>query len=285
MSQEVPLFNNSVTPLSATRDVPRSALRYFGGKWSIAPWVIGHMPPHRVYVEPFGGAASVLLRKPRSRVEVYNDLDDEIVGIFRVLQNPDQCCRLFRLLRRTPYSRREFDLAHQPASNPVVRAQRAIIRSYMSFHHVALHQSGMINTFASAKHRSGGSSKANEWRNYPRALVHIYRRLRGVVIENRDAFRVVTDQDAPDTLFYVDPPYVMSTRHRETCYRHEFDDAQHASLLERLKQVRGRVLISDYACEMYDDTLVGWTRVTRKSFAASDGRGERTEVLWISPPN
>jgi len=62
----------------------RSLLRYFGGKWAIAPWVLSHLPPHRIYVEPFGGAASILLRKPRSRIEVYNDLDEEIVGIFRI---------------------------------------------------------------------------------------------------------------------------------------------------------------------------------------------------------
>jgi hypothetical protein len=88
--------------LCPTRDVLRSALRYFGGKWAIAPWIISHMPSHRIYVEPFGGAASVLLRKPRSKIEVYNDADDEIVGIFRVIQDPLQCRALMRLLRRTP---------------------------------------------------------------------------------------------------------------------------------------------------------------------------------------
>jgi len=54
----------------------RALLRYFGGKWAIAPWVLAHLPAHRIYVEPFGGAASILLRKPRSRIEVYNDLDE-----------------------------------------------------------------------------------------------------------------------------------------------------------------------------------------------------------------
>ena len=109
MSQTEPIFNNpEPATLKATREVSRSALRYLGGKWAIAPWIIEHMPAHRVYVEPFGGAASVLLRKPRSKVEVYNDLDDEIVGIFRILQNPVQWRELIRRLRRTPYSRREF---------------------------------------------------------------------------------------------------------------------------------------------------------------------------------
>jgi DNA adenine methylase len=131
--------------------VNRSALRYFGGKWAIAPWIIEHMHAHRVYVEPFGGAASVLLRKPRSKVEVYNDLDDEIVGISRILQSPAQCRELVRMLKRTPYSRREFEQAFQATSDPLVRAQRAIIRAYMSFHHTALFNPGK-NTFADARH-------------------------------------------------------------------------------------------------------------------------------------
>jgi len=113
----------------------RTLLRYFGGKWALAPWIMAHFPVHRVYVEPFGGAASVLLRKPRSRVEVYNDLDEEIVGIFRIVQSEKSCQALMRRLRRTPYSRREFERAFESSSDPIIRAQRAIIRAYQSFHH------------------------------------------------------------------------------------------------------------------------------------------------------
>jgi len=112
-------------------EVPtRSLLRYFGGKWAIAPWVLSHLPPHRIYVEPFGGAASILLRKPRSCVEVYNDLDEEIVGIFQTVQDPRQCQALMLRLRRTPYSRRVFETAFQSSRDPIIRAQRAIVRAY-----------------------------------------------------------------------------------------------------------------------------------------------------------
>ena len=122
------------TNQSNSDKVSRSVLRYFGGKWAIAPWIIEHMPAHRVYVEPFGGAASVLLRKPRSKIEVYNDLDDEIVGIFQLLQDPAQCARLIRMLARTPYSRREFEMAFKPSTDPVIRAKRAIVRAFMAYH-------------------------------------------------------------------------------------------------------------------------------------------------------
>jgi DNA adenine methylase len=271
--------------MQVDKTVERSVLRYFGGKWAIAPWIIQNMPPHRIYVEPFGGAASVLLRKPCSKIEVYNDADDEIVGIFRVLQDPIQCRALVRLLKRTPYSRREFELAFQATDDPLIRAQRAIVRAYLSFHHTALFNPRKT-TFACSRHRSnkGGGSKMSEWGNYPRHLVAVCRRSRNVLIEHGDALDVIRLQDTADALFFVDPPYVHETRDKSARYRHELTDAQHVELLTVLKSVRGRVMIAGYASDLYDDLLSGWTRRTRAHYAASgSGTQPRTEVLWISP--
>ena len=271
--------------LRPTRDVTRSVLRYFGGKWALAPWIISHMPAHRVYVEPFGGAASVLLRKPRSPVEVYNDADEEIVGIFRILQDPIQCRELFRRLRRTPYARREFERAFQGSDDPVERARRAIIRAYMSFHHTALFNPRKT-TFSNARHRKrgGGGCKAHEWANYPRHLVSVCCRLRGVLIEHGEALDVIRVQDTDDALFFVDPPYVHGTRNKGSQYRHEMTDAQHVALLTLLKGIQGKVMIAGYACDLYDGLLTGWTRLTRSHYAASGaGTQARTEVLWIKP--
>lgn len=260
-------------------EVTRSALRYFGGKWAIAPWVMEHQPPCRIYVEPFGGAASVLLRRPASPVEVYNDLDEEIVGIFRVLQDPHHCSELIRRLQRTPYARTEFERAFIATDNPIVRAQRAIVRAYQSFHHEALFNPKKTS-FADARHRAG-HSKAREWASYPRCLASIHRRLQGVVIERRDALEVIRAQDTPQTLFYVDPPYMPSTR-SSAKYRHELNIEQHQALLDRLMKVQGMVVVSGYPSELYDDVLGGWRRVERKH-RASGSVLPRTEALWISP--
>jgi len=226
------------TPATPTR----ALLRYFGGKWAIAPWILSNLPPHRVYVEPFGGAASILLRKPRSRVEVYNDLDEEIVGIFRVVQDPGQCQALMRRLRRTPYSRSEFALAFESSTDPIIRAQRAIVRAYQSFHHESLFNLRKT-TFANAKHRSGSGNKASEWANYPRSLLSLSRRLQGVVIECQPAPEVIKVQDAPDTLFFVDPPYLPTTRSKHG-YRHEMTEADHVALLEQLQALKGMVVLA-----------------------------------------
>jgi len=258
----------------------RALLRYFGGKWAIAPWVLSHLPTHRIYVEPFGGAASVLLRKPRSRIEVYNDLDEEIVGIFQTVQDPQQCQALMRRLRRTPYSRRAFEMAFKASRDPVICAQRAIVRAYQSFHHESLFNLRK-NTFANAKHRSGSSCKAREWATYPRSLIAISHRLQGVVIECQPAQDVIRVQDTPDTLFFVDPPYVPSARSKAG-YRFEMSQDEHVALLEQLRQVKGMVVLAGYPSILYDQTLHDWQRLERSHRAYGSAR-PRTEVLWLSP--
>ena len=112
--------------------VSRPILRYHGGKWNLAPWIIRHFPSHRIYGEWYGGAGSVLLQKSRCYSEIYNDLDGEIVNVFRVFRNPAQGRELQRLLQRTPFSREEFeDTYHLSCPDPVEGARRTIIRSFM----------------------------------------------------------------------------------------------------------------------------------------------------------
>ena len=120
---------------TVAREMPpwRPALRWHGGKWRLAPWIIGHFPPHRIYVEPYGGAGSVLLRKARAYAEVYNDLDDWVVGLFRVLRDPAQAAQLVRALRLTPFARAEFDAAVEPSADAVEMARRLCVRSFMGF--------------------------------------------------------------------------------------------------------------------------------------------------------
>ena len=92
----------------------RPVLRWHGGKWLLAPWIIGHFSEHRVYVEPFGGAGSVLMRKPRCYAEVWNDLDGEVVNLFRVLRSA-RAQELVDVIRLTPFARDEFVAAYEAA--------------------------------------------------------------------------------------------------------------------------------------------------------------------------
>lgn len=253
----------------------RPVLRWHGGKWILAPWIISHFPEHRVYVEPFGGAGSVLIRKKRCYAEIWNDLDIEVVNLFQVLRSTD-ADRLIELLHLTPFSVSEFKQAYKQTSEPIERARRLVVRSFMGFGSNG-HQ--RKTGFRSNSNRSG-TTPAHDWVNYPDCLRFSVERLKGVVVLNRDASDVMMGHDAKDTLHYVDPPYLPNTRDAGRDYAHELTFEEHQKLLETLKSLAGMAVVSGYPNDMYDTTLSGWHRVQRKALA--DGARERTEVLWIN---
>lgn len=264
------------------KGVRRPILRYHGGKWKLAPWIIQHLAPHHTYVEPFGGAASVLLRKARSYAEIYNDLDGDVVNLFRVARDHGE--ELRQALALTPFAREEFEASYAETSDPLERARRMVIRSLQGFGTAAA--SGKRTGFRSTSTRSG-TGPALDWRNYPDTLTAITERLQGVVIENRDALALMEYHDRPNTLHYVDPPYVHSTRstkvrHNATgkSYRYELDDNQHKELAAFLKRLRGMVVLSGYPCPLYDELYITWHRVDRHAYA--DGSRERIECLWLN---
>lgn len=265
---------------------PRPILRWHGGKWLLAPWIIGHFPAHRVYVEPFGGAWSVGFRKPRAAAEVWNDLDSELVNLFRVLRDAMSARELVDVLRLTPFARDEFYRAYEQATCPSERARRLIVRSFMG--HGSDGASGQYRTGFRANSNRSGSTPAVDWTNLPDSLELAVARLRGVVIESRPALQVMSSHDGPETLHYVDPPYLHETRARANrrtdnggVYRHELTDQDHADLLAFLCDLKGMVVLSGYPSRIYDDGLPGWTRIDRAALA--DGALPRTECLWLNP--
>lgn len=260
------------------QQIRRPLIRYHGGKWQLSPWIISHFPVHRVYVEPFGGAGSVLLKKKRSEVEIYNDMDDEMVNLFRVTR--DKGDELRQALELTPFARAEFDLSWEATGDQFERARRTVVRACM----------GRDSASATCAKKSSfrlyvgdkRTSTTQDWINYPVALGSIIARLRGVGIENYDAKKVMLKYDGAQTLHYADPPYVFSTRGDSgRDYRHEMCNSDHEDLLLFLSKLSGMVVLSGYDSELYQDTLRGWQKFSRKSFA--DGANERNEILWVSP--
>lgn len=262
------------------KEVRRPILRWHGGKWLLAPWIISHFPPHRIYTEVYGGAASILLRKHRAYSEVYNDLDGAVVNLFRVLQWPDTAAILKERLMLTPFARKEFELAYNHHADPVEWARRLVVRSFMGFGSNA-HNPEISTGFRSNSSRSG-TTPAHDWANYPGNLAAIIERLRGVVIESRPATEILVQHDREDALHYVDPPYPHSTR-ADGCgdYHSEMSDDDHEALAEVLRGLKGMVVLSGYPCDLYDKELYpDWHRVERKALA--DGARKRVEVLWIN---
>ncbi|MFM0151420.1 DNA adenine methylase [Paraburkholderia sediminicola] len=265
--------------------VKRPVLRYHGGKFRLASWVIKHFPPHRCYVEPFGGAAGVLVQKDRSYAEVYNDLDGDIVSLFKVLREPGQCARLIDMLLLTPYAREEFEQAYEPTDDPIERARRTLVRAEMGFGSAGATK-GKTGFRVDTRRKYGTAQQL--WARFPESLATVCERLGGVMIENRPAIDIIRQHDGPDVLFYVDPPYLMSTRYvgakHGRYYDCEMTGDDHAQLLEVLRSLDGMVVLSGYASDEYAAALAGWQVATTEArISAARGTALRTEVLWMNP--
>lgn len=260
-------------------------MRYHGGKYRLAPKIIALLPPHRRYVEPYGGGAGVMLRKPRVPCEVYNDLDREVVNVFRVLRNPPAAAQLCRAIELTPFSRVEFGLTYEPSADPVEQARRTIARSFMAFG--TTHRRESRTGFRAAQIQRNTTS-AWDWRTYPEHIVSFIDRFRGVVIECRPAPDVIRQQDSIETCFFCDPPYVRSTRssllghgRHDGAYAHELSDGDHRDLAGVLHRIKGMAVISGYACSLYDRELYpDWERI--EVAAIADGAKKRIEVFWFN---
>ena len=264
-------------------EVRRPPMRYHGGKWKTAKWIIAHFPQHRIYVEPYGGAGAVLLQKPRSHTEVYNDLWDDIVGVFRVLRDPEKAALLRQQCELTPFSRTEMLLSDEPIDDEIESARRMIFRSFSGFGSAAansLHKTGFRSNS-----RQSGSPPSIDWRNWPAHIESFTERLQGVVIECRPALELIPQHDNAETLFYLDPPYVHSTRgmrRRNAAYRHEMTDGDHRDLAAALYKIEGMAVLSGYRCELYDELYRSWRRFDRRSLA--DGAVKRVESIWMNEP-
>lgn len=175
----------------------RPVLRYHGGKFRLAQWVMSFFPEHTCYVEPFGGAAGVLLQKERAYAEVYNDLDRTVVNFFRVLRDPALRQALIESLVMTPYSREDFELAWEPTADPVEEARRLAIRAQMGFGSPGATK-GTTGFRIDTKREYGTAQHL--WSVYPDAIAAAGQRFSGVLIENRPAIDVMRQHDGPETL-------------------------------------------------------------------------------------
>lgn len=255
------------------------ALRYHGGKFKISKWIHTYLPQHTTYVEPFGGGASILLTKTPSPIEVYNDLDQAIVNFFQVLRvAPD---KLIQEIELTPFSRDEFIQSATLTGDLIEDARRVYVRSWQSHVPILSRLGGWRNLTT----KFDGNSTVQNWNRIDH-LWAIAARLKEVQIENRPAIEVIKDYDNPNTLFFVDPPYVNSSRRQagkgvKDGYRHEMTDEQHCELSEVLHSCKSKVILCGYQSALYDGLYRDWIRETKTT--TTSRATQATECLWLSP--
>lgn len=255
----------------------RPALRYYGGKWRAASWIVSHFPAHRAYLEPTCGGASVFLCKPPAEVETLNDANGRVINFFRQLR--DNADELIRRIDLTPWAEDEYRGCRTPSDDPVEDARRFYVTSWQSVHGVGDLHSGWRWMIDPDGRR--GLSPAVDWIAHDLATVAA--RLRRAHIVNRDALAIIRRMlGVSECLIYFDPPYTVDQRTRKNGYgEYEVTKDWHIETAALLNQHAGPVVVSGYRSPLYDGLYDGWRRVER-SFQANSG-AIRVESLWLNP--
>lgn len=253
----------------------KAVLKYPGSKWSIAKWIIGFFPDHHSYLEPFFGSGAVLFNKPRSHIETINDLDGNVVNLFEWIRKDPE--RLAREIYYMPYARQVYEDAF--TSVPKDSFEKAVnfyIRLNMGHgFRTNGEKVGWKNDVQGREH----AYASQDWCRLPEKIMQAAERLRGVQIENMPAAKLISRFNYPNVLVYLDPPYMISTRHGKQ-YRCEMDEDGHEELLDIALSHRGPVVISGYDTALYNDRLKGWHR--EETTCYSQVCSKKREVIWMN---
>lgn len=255
----------------------KAIMKYPGSKWRIADWIISHFPEHHSYLEPFFGSGGVFFNKPRSDIETINDLDGDVVNLFKWVRDDPE--RLAHEIYFTPYSREVYESAFsEEPKNSLEKAVQFYTRLNMGYGFRTYGNKVGWKVDVQGRERAYAAA---DWCKLPEKIMEATERLRGVQIEHCEALDLIRRYNSKNVLIYCDPPYVLSIRHGKQ-YREEMTDGDHLELLKALRQHRGAAIISGYASPMYDSVLAGWYREEYENRARDGSR--RMEVIWSNRP-
>lgn len=240
----------------------RSPITWIGGKFYLAKRILASFPPseaYDTYVEPFGGAAHVLIQKPQAHhIEVLNDINDDLVNFWLMMRDCAPCLQQY--LESLPYARSLYYAYHKSLYdgtplNPFERAARWFYVLRSSF----LPEVSTAKKGWGSSSKNKGSAKAHIYYNALQLFEAIRDRFRSVEIDNRDFAQVITRYQSPRTLLYVDPPYIDA----ESYYHQPFDSSDHKRLAKLLNEAPGFVALSYYPHPLLDALYPSskWRRV------------------------
>ena len=243
----------------------KSPICRIGGKHYLTSWITQYIPEHVTYVEPFCGAGHLLFSKEFSPVEILNDIDSHLIGFFELLRDDTKRSKLIQILDNMLYSRRlwqDIRSRWKQGDLPTNYIERVSQWFYLN-----------RTCFSGDQKRGGfavpsttGRNPAQSYYNAIYFLEHIAKRLRGVTIECLGYADCIQRYDSETTLFYCDPPYLNTEDYYgKGCFTLE----DHCKLSELLHGIKGKVMVSHYSNELYDDLYKGWQRYKYQSFKGS----------------
>ena len=261
------------------------AFGWYGGKFSHLDFILPNLPTDaRHFCDVFGGSASVLINREPALVETYNDIDSDLTNFFETIRNSGTSDALLKAIALTPFSREELARACTAESglDSVERARRFFVRARQT-------RTGLAQTSSEGRwahcvltSRAAMAGAVSRWLGSIEGLSEVVQRLLRVQIENAPALEVIERFDSPDTLFYLDPPYVHAERGDASAYGAEMTDEDHIELAELLLRSDGRFAVSGYRSDLYDDLFSSWRRVDADTKLCHSVRQPRQESMWMN---
>ena len=237
--------------------------------------------PHKVYIEPFGGGASILFAKKPSELEVYNDINHALYEFFTVLSDPELFDKFYRRVSVLPLSRELYSGCRETWKDEkdlVVRVSKWFVLARQSFG----------GTLGGWRYSVNQNKAPKCWMNCLEGLPQVHSRLQKVQIECLDWSDIFEKYDSENALFYCDPPYVLATRSgQEAAYEYEMTEEDHKKFVSCLLNIKGQAVVSGYDHEIYEDLVkVGWEKykIDMKVTFPSENK-EREEIVWCTPVN
>ncbi len=228
-------------------------MKYPGSKAQMLQYIYELIPPHKCWVDVFGGSAVVTLNKKSSKVEIYNDIDDTLVNLMRILADENKFNEFEKRIKYLPYAFTEFNKYKEKYKNNDYTddVDKAITRWYLG--------NTSLKGIPRAFQRNNNTNVALTYANKKNSLIYIHNRFKTIIIDNLDYAKLIKIYDGKDTFFYCDPPYVMETRTGKI-YNNEMTDADHIQFLETITKIEGKAIISGYNSDLYNNYLSNWNK-------------------------
>lgn len=264
-------------------DEVKSPLRWVGSKSRIADWIVSLMPKHGIYVEPFFGSGWVFFKKPKVKVEVINDIDDRVYALFKVLSDEE----LFQRFVEKIWFVGASEKLHYEMLERLRRSDLDLVDKAVAFFYV--NRFCLSGNLGDGFLICRGGDTSSLYEGVKKRLLAIRRRLENVTVLNRDWKDVVLKYDSEETLFYLDPPYVLETRENSTgVYVYEMSDEEHEELVDICLKLKGKVILSGYRNKIYERLEEnGWIRLDKEialqcKVVCGGTRDKRIESIWLN---
>lgn len=267
----------------------RSPIMYPGGKGRFISKLLPLIPEHEIYAEPCGGGASLLFAKKPAKLEIYNDVHQGVVSLFKVLRDPILFKQFTRMVYMTPYSRQQQKESHEcwgECQDDLTRAYHYFISNRQGFTGTQGNETWSHNTTIPITEPLNNMT----WLRLITKLPEIHLRLfSSVFIESMDFEKCLRKYDGSNVFFYLDPPY-----YGVDLYKHNFSEEDHERLILTCSKLEAKVLISNYQNDLYNILdEVGWKSIhfdynsstavwnSNKSGTSRD-KANRIETVWMN---